>query len=191
MQIKEKTDMHIDTTPDLASDIAEITQVINLYGLALDAHAWDLMARVFTEDVHADFGPAGALWLGLDKLTFAFKDFHETLDNHRHTMMAPVVHVDGDRAYAFTYGDWLLVRDAADGGSSWLGMGWYDDELIRTEQGWRISKRVCRLISWSGNPLVPQPAYEQRPVMDTFVLRRFREQGQVKFLQVLAGEQDR
>ena len=98
-------------------DKVEIIQVLNLYGLALDAHAWELMDQVFTQDVHADFGPAGAVWSGLDKVKFAFKDFHETLDNHRHTMMGHVVHVMGDKAYAFTYGDWLLVRNAAEGGS--------------------------------------------------------------------------
>lgn len=172
------------------SDTAEIIQVINLYGLALDAHAWDLMDRVFTQDVHADFGPAGALWEGLEKVKFAFKDFHETLDNHRHTMMGHVVHVDGDTANAFTYGDWLLVRSAAQGGSDWLGCGWYDDELVRTDLGWRISRRVCRLMSSSGNPLVPEPAYEQHPVMTNFVLRQDADAGKVEFLRKISAKQE-
>ena len=171
-------------------DKVEIIQVLNLYGLALDAHAWELMDQVFTQDVHADFGPAGAVWSGLDKVKFAFKDFHETLDNHRHTMMGHVVHVMGDKAYAFTYGDWLLVRNAAEGGADWLGCGWYDDELVRTKSGWRISRRICRLTSWSGNPLVPEPAYEQHPVMTNFVLRKNKEEGRVKFLQMIAAEQE-
>ncbi|HLX35975.1 MAG TPA: nuclear transport factor 2 family protein [Candidatus Limnocylindrales bacterium] len=172
-------------------DTVEIIQVINLYGLALDAHAWDLLDNVFTGDVHAEYGPAGALWLGLAKVKFAFKDFHERLDNQMHTMMGHVVHVDGDRANAFTYGDWLLVRDAAEGGSDWIGRGWYDDELVRTDAGWRISRRVCRLISWTGNPLVPEPAFEQHPVMTTFALRKNREEGRVRFLEVIARAQER
>ena len=77
-------------------DTAAIIQVINLYGLALDAHAWELLDEVFTPDVHAEFGPAGAVWEGVAKVKFAFKDFHETLDNHMHTMMGHVVHVEGD-----------------------------------------------------------------------------------------------
>ena len=170
-------------------DTTEIIQVINLYGLALDAHAWDLMDQIFTPDVHADFGPAGAVWSSLAKVTFAFKDFHETLDNHMHTMMGHVVHVDGDTAHAFTYGDWLLVRNEAKGGSDWLGHGWYDDELARTDRGWRISRRTCRLISSSGNPLVPEPAYEQHPVMTNFVLRQHRQEGTVRFLNVISAAQ--
>ena len=172
----------------ITEDKVEIIQVINLYGLALDAHAWDLMDEVFTEDVQADFGPAGAVWSSLAKVKFAFKDFHETLDNHMHTMMGHVVHVDGDTANAFTYGDWLLVRNAAPGGSDWIGRGWYDDELVRTDRGWRISRRTCRLIQSSGNPLVPEPAYEQHPVMTNFVLRKHREEGTVRFLKVVSAE---
>ncbi len=173
----------------ITEDKVEIIQVINLYGLALDAHAWDLMDEVFTEDVQADFGPAGAVWTSLAKVKFAFKDFHETLDNHMHTMMGHVVHVDGDTANAFTYGDSLLVRHAAPGGSDWIGRGWYDDELVRTDRGWRISRRTCRLIQSSGNPLVPEPAYEQHPVMTNFVLRKHREEGTVRFLKVISAEQ--
>lgn len=172
------------------TDTTDIINVINLYGLALDAHAWDLMDEVFTQDVHADFGPAGALWSGVDKLKYAFKDFHETLDNHRHTMMGHVVHVDGDTAYAFTYGDWLLVRNEAEGGSDWVGAGWYDDVLTRTSAGWRISKRVCRLVSSTGNPRVPQPAFEQHPVMTTFSVREDGHAGLVTFLQKIRTPQE-
>jgi len=98
------------------------------------------------------------------------------------------VHVEGDMAWAFAYGDWLLVRHAAQGGTDWVGRGWYDDELVRTEQGWRISRRVCRLISWTGNPLVPEPAYEQHPVMTNYVLRKNREEGKVRFLQMISKQ---
>jgi hypothetical protein len=167
-------------------DKAEIIEIINLYGIALDSHSWDLLDRVFTQDVHADFGPAGAVWSSIAKLKFAFKDFHETLDNHMHTMMGSVVHVDGDKASAFTYGDWLLVRHAAKGGSDWVGRGWYDDELVRTDLGWRICRRLCRLISWIGNPLVPEPAYEQHPVMTNNVLRQHAVEGKIRFLQAIS-----
>jgi len=169
-------------------DKAEIIEVINLYGIALDSHSWDLLDEIFTEDAHADFGPAGAVWKSVGALKFAFKDFHETLTNHMHTMMGTCVHVDGNKAYAFTYGDWLLSRDSAEGGPDWVGRGWYDDELVRTEKGWRISRRICRLISWTGNPLVPEPAYEQHPVMTTHSLRKNREEGKVMFFRMISAK---
>ncbi|MDE1165586.1 MAG: nuclear transport factor 2 family protein, partial [Pseudomonas sp.] len=62
----------------VTQDKSEIIDVIDLLGVALDTHAWDLLDEVFTEDAHADFGPAGAVWQSVGALKFAFKDFHET-----------------------------------------------------------------------------------------------------------------
>ena len=166
-------------------DKAEIIEALNLYAFALDAQQWDLFDRVFTEDVTADFGPAGALWTDLATFKRAFAAFHDTLDNQQHQMMGHLVRVDGDRAHAFSYGNWLLVREAAEGGTSWLGTGWYDDELVRTAQGWRIKRRVCRLMSWTGNPSVPQPNIGQAPDMQTHKLRQHCEEGKVGFLRAI------
>ena len=166
-------------------DKAAIIEILNLYGFALDAHAWDLFDRVFSEDITADFGPAGAQWSGLADFKRSFAEFHVTLDNHQHTMMGHLVHVDGDKANAFSWGNWLLVRESAKDGSSWLGTGYYDDQIIRTEQGWRIHHRVCRLVSWTGNPMVPVPMAEHRPDMKTNALRQDCEAGKIAFLKAI------
>lgn len=169
-------------------DKAEIIEALNMYGFALDARAWDLFDRVFTPDVEAVFGPAGAAWVGLDVFKKSFAEFHDTLDSHVHTMMGQIVHVDGDTANAFSYGNWLLVRHAAEGGSSWLGTGYYDDELVRTEDGWRIKRRVCRLLSWSGNPSVPEPQREHQPDMTSKGLHQFAEEGDIAFLRAVTAK---
>ncbi|GBG37679.1 hypothetical protein NJB14197_25090 [Mycobacterium montefiorense] len=36
------------------SDIVAITQLVNLYGLAVDSQRWDLFDRIFAEEVDAD-----------------------------------------------------------------------------------------------------------------------------------------
>ncbi len=169
-------------------DKAAIVEIINLYGFALDAHEWQLFDRIFTEDVIAEFGPAGAAWKGLADFKRSFAEFHDRLDSHQHTMMGQVVHVDGEKANAFSYGNWLLVRASAEGGPTWLGTGWYDDELVRTDQGWRIQRRVCRLLSWTGNPLVPEPDQEHHPDMNPNVLHRHAEEGKIAFLNAIKGK---
>jgi SnoaL-like domain len=166
-------------------DKADIIEILNLYGFALDARQWDLFDRIFADDVIAEFGPAGAAWSGLTEFKRSFAEFHDRLDSHQHTMMGQLVHVDGDKAHAFSYGNWLLVREAAEGGPNWLGTGWYDDELVRTDQGWRIQHRVCRLQSWSGNPLVPEPHQEHNPDMNLNVLSQHAEEGKIAFLKAI------
>ena len=169
----------------MTDDKAAIIEILNLYAFALDTRRWDLFDRVFATDVHAEFGPAGAGWKGLEDFKRSFAEFHATLDSHQHTMMGHLVEVDGDRAHAFSYGNWLLIRHAAEGGSSWLGTGWYDDELVRTDAGWRIQHRVCRLQSWSGNPLVPEPNGEHDPDMNLKVLHEFADAGDIAFLRAI------
>ena len=168
-------------------DKAAIIEVLNLYGFALDAQQWDLFDRVFSEDVLADFGPAGANWSGLADFKRSFAEFHRTLDNHQHTMMGHLVHVEGDKAYAFSYGNWLLTRDSAKDGTSWLGTGYYDDELVRTGDGWRVKHRVCRLVSWTGNPMVPVPNAEHKPDMKTNSLTADCAAGKVRYFKAITA----
>lgn len=169
------------------NDKAEIIEALNMYAFALDARQWDLFDRVFTHDVEAIFGPAGAAWVGLAEFRKSFAEFHDTLDSHVHTMMGQLVHVDGDTAHAFSYGNWLLVREAAEGGPSWLGTGYYDDELVRTDSGWRIKRRVCKLLSWTGNPSVPEPQREHKPDMKPNGLHQLAEAGQIAYLKAITA----
>lgn len=188
----------LEKKAQLAADLAEITQVINLYGMVLDSHSWELMDQIFTEDAIAEFGPASAKWTNIKEFLYGFKVFHESLDNHMHSMFAPVIKVDGDKATAFTYGDWLLVRAAAAEeeeakaagytGDSWTGRGWYSDELVRTEKGWRISHRVCKLVYWFGNPYVSKPAPGQKPNNTTFRVKTFKEEGKEPTLKAMYDE---
>ena len=184
--------MMLSSTPatrTLEQDKSEITDLLNLYGFALDAHRWELFDRIFTDDVLAEFGPAGSVWTGLPTLIHEFKTFHEQLDNHQHAMMGQLIRVDGDVAHAFSYGTWLLVRFAAGDDPNWTGTGWYDDVLIRTEGGWRISHRVCRLVSWTGNPLVSEPEYKHNPDMRFNVLSTQAAEGKIRFLAALTAEE--
>ncbi len=107
-------------------DITDIIQLINLYGLAVDSQRWELFDRIFTGDVEADFSET-AHWRDLSTFKRDFAAFHDPFDTTQHTMLNPMVHVDGDRANALTYGTWRLVRKAADGNPLWDGSGWYDD----------------------------------------------------------------
>src|SRR5260221_267988 len=49
---------------DTDKDVMAITKVINLYGLGMDTQRWDMFDRLFTDDVHADYGE-GSHWQDL------------------------------------------------------------------------------------------------------------------------------
>lgn len=140
------------------SDREEIIQLINLYGLAVDTQRWQLFDLIFAENVGADFGP-GVRWAGLAQFKSDFAAFHAPFDATQHVMTNHLVRVQGDTAHAFTYGAWRLIRHAAanketGAGPLWDGTGWYDDILARTDSGWRVARRVCRVVWFTGNPRV-------------------------------------
>jgi hypothetical protein len=74
------------------------------------------------------------------------------------------------------------VRKAADGDPLWDGSGCYDDALVRTPSGWRITHRVCRITWWTGNPFVNETIRGVTFDLATTVLRREADAGRVGLL---------
>ena len=138
---------------DTDKDVIAITNLINLYGLVMDTQRWDMFDRLFTSDVDADYGE-GSHWRDLAKFKADFGAFHKIFDATQHLMSNHLVNVQGDTAEACTYGNWRLIRKGLEGGDLWEGTGWYDDKLVRQQGRWLIKHRVCRILYWSGNPLV-------------------------------------
>lgn len=168
------------------SDKELIREIVNLYGFAVDSQRWELFDRIFTEDVDADYSEP-AHWRDLATFKRDFAAFHDPFHSTQHCMLNHLVHVDGDRAQAFTYGTWRLIRKTADGMPLWDGSGWYDDDLVRTDAGWRISRRTCRIVWWVGNPQVNETIPGVKFELDTTVLRREGEAGKVRYLNAIGG----
>lgn len=165
-------------------DERDIKHVVNLYGFAVDTQAWELFDRIFTDDVDADYSETSH-WRDLATLKSDFEVYHDPFDGTQHTMMHHMVHVDGDTANALTYATWRLIRLGLAGGDFWEGTGWYDDVLVRTEQGWRISSRICRIIWWGGNPLVNETVPGVKFQLPLNALRAERLAGRVRFYNAL------
>lgn len=166
------------------SDREEIVQLVNLYGLAMDTRRWDLFDRIFTPDCDADYGPTSH-WTDRAAFKRDFGTFHELFDATQHVMTNHLVTVDGDRAQAMTYGAWRLIRHAAGDPPVWDGTGWYDDALVRTGEGWRIARRVCKVVFWTGNPRVQSPLEEIEFKLDLYSLAQEAAAGRVGILKVL------
>jgi hypothetical protein len=143
--------------PQTAADVAEIIQVTNRYCHAIDAHDWDtLRAKVFLPDAVMEFRPGDPdhVRSGIDGIVDYIAAALTPLDTSQHLVGSHVVDVDGDRATCRCYLHGQHVRKAADGGPHMIVALTYDDELVRTDGGWRIARR--RLVpSWrAGNPEV-------------------------------------
>jgi hypothetical protein len=134
-------------------DFGTVSRLVNLYAFAVDTQKWDLFDEVFTKDVVADFDSL-VRWTDLASWKRDFEVHHRTLDATQHTMSNIVWERQGDLIRAVTYGHWRLIRWGFEGGDMWEGCGWYDDEFVELDDGWRIKTRICKIIWWGGNPRV-------------------------------------
>jgi SnoaL-like domain len=166
------------------SDRNDIIQLINLYGFAMDTQRWDLFDRIFASDVDADYG-ATSHWTDLASFKRDFGSFHEVFDATQHVMTNHLVTVKGDTAHSHTYGSWRLIRHAAGDPPVWDGTGWYDDTWVRTPQGWRISRRKCGVVYWTGNPRVQTPSDDIVFQLDLVSMRTEAREGRLDYLKAI------
>ena len=126
-----------------ALDLIEIQHLLATYVYAIDAKDFDRLDEVFTADAVIDYtatGGASGDFPAIKRwLVTALAPFPLT----QHLIGLPLIQIDGDRASART----MLfnpMRRAGDGDGDerlfFIGAS-YVDELVRTAQGWRITRR--------------------------------------------------
>jgi hypothetical protein len=145
----------------LMTDLAHIRRLVEAYAIAMDENDLDAFDRIFV--------PEGALVVlapGRDEPLGTFQGpgpegvglvsilMDQLYRNTLHHITTHVATVDGEGATGVTYCLAYHMVDGADGGElETLGVR-YEDEYVRTPQGWRMgTRRATRL--WS--QITPTP----------------------------------
>lgn len=135
------------------ADRLEIHDLLRRYAWAIDTKDWDLLDTVFTPDAFVDYssnpggvaGPYPEIRAWLAKMLSPFPVT-------QHLMANSDVALAGDTATARTMV--LNPQGAAtrEGPLHWFFVGArYDDDLVRTPDGWRISRRVETTLWFRGD----------------------------------------
>ncbi|GAA0253083.1 nuclear transport factor 2 family protein [Cryptosporangium japonicum] len=122
---------------------AEIVELFGRYADLADQKKYDeLPGLVFTDPVTLDFESVA----GIAPMTLPLADYVEILRASfapflatHHAITGHVVTLDGDRASAHAHvraEHWL----PGEGPDRWLVVGFYDNEAVRTADGWRFSQ---------------------------------------------------
>lgn len=119
-------------------DRQDICELLVRYATGIDRRDWPLFRTVFTADCELDYGVIGS-WTGVDAVTDFMAQVHAPAGHTLHRLTNHAITVDGDKATARTYIDGLIM--AADNDSGVNAIGFYDDEIVRTSDGWRIARR--------------------------------------------------
>jgi uncharacterized protein (TIGR02246 family) len=119
-------------------DRQDICELLVRYATGIDRRDWPLFRTVFTDDCELDYGEIGA-WKGVDAVTDFMEQVHALAGHTMHRLSNQAIVVDGDKAAARTYIDGLIMT--GDNTSGVNAIGFYDDEIVRTDDGWRIARR--------------------------------------------------
>jgi 3-phenylpropionate/cinnamic acid dioxygenase small subunit len=123
----------------------DIAEVLVRYATGIDRRDWTLFRTCFTDDLHADYGDSGGgTFDGADAITDFMTSSHADMGHTMHKLSNLAITVDGDTAAARTYVDAVLM--APDGRTGLNPIGFYDDELVRTDHGWRIAHRRFTMV---------------------------------------------
>jgi hypothetical protein len=125
-------------------DKARIAEVLIRYATGIDFKNWPLFRACWADEIDVDYGDLGR-FTSADEFTALMTQIHDGMGQTYHRISNLVIDVDGDRATARSYVHALLMAVPEDS-SSWIdALGHYDDELVRTPDGWRIDKRTTHI----------------------------------------------
>jgi hypothetical protein len=129
-----------------------IEELMHRYAWMVDRREWRLMDEVFAPGATIDYTSTGGI-AGEYRRTLAWLDralAQWPLNLHFLTNLQ--LTLDGDRATSRILFHAPMGRSQPDGTQEVItNAGWYEDELVRTPQGWRIAARVCKQLVRIGN----------------------------------------
>src|SRR3954471_19603723 len=134
-------------------DRAQINDLIIRYAEAVDNRNFDALAACFTDDAEATFAGVPVPGRGGDAVVAFLNSLGgggprpATPPRTSHLFMNVVVDLDGDEADVRSSASVYSVRGEPEQVRI-RGIG-YRDRVARTQQGWRISKRV-HSVAWEG-----------------------------------------
>ena len=131
------------------SDRLEIQQLLVDYSAAIDQRRFDDLDKVFTPDAYIDYRATGGIDGKFPNVKAWLAEVLPIFATYAHMLGLPEIHLAGDSATARTFcfnpmvfgGAEPTAEPAPKPKTMLIGL-WYEDELVRSPEGWRMSRRV-------------------------------------------------
>jgi SnoaL-like domain len=124
-------------------DRTDIADVLYRYSSSVDSFDNDGLRSVLADDIWAQYGN-GEPVVGADKLAAWIVEATATVIWQHHLLNVYHVTVDGDQAKTLSYLTSYQVFEASP--DAIILVARYHDELRRTPEGWKLSRRVMELL---------------------------------------------
>jgi hypothetical protein len=127
------------------SDRLEIQQLLVDYSTAIDQRLFDDLDNVFIADAYIDYRAMGGVDGKYPEVKAWLAEVLPAFANYAHMLGLPSIQLAGDSATArtFCFNPMVFGGAGSDARPATMLLGlWYDDEFIRTPDGWRMSRRA-------------------------------------------------
>ena len=123
-------------------DRQEIDDLLTRYATAVDTKDWDLYETVFTEDAFIDYESAGGIKGKLPEIRAWLEKTMAMFPMTQHVVCNRVVELDGDKATARSVFYNPMGLPSEEKMVLFFDGGYYNDQLVKTADGWRIRERI-------------------------------------------------
>ena len=142
----------MDARIEEIADKQHIQELQNRYSCSIDSGQYDNLDAMFTPDATYHFVTGSTD--NIEALKSTIRDALSSLSTSQHINGNQWAEIEGDRAAAGCYFTVHMYKKGLPDGEHFEMGGRYDDELIRTSEGWRFSKRAITILWSDGNPKV-------------------------------------
>jgi hypothetical protein len=130
-------------------DKQHIRELQNRYSYAIDSGQYDKLDGMFTPDATYNFVTGSTD--NLEALKNTIRDALQPLSSSQHINGNQWAEIAGDRATAGCYFTVHMFKEGVADGEHFEMGGRYDDELLRTPNGWRFTSRTITILWSDGN----------------------------------------
>ncbi len=147
----------LTTTPTLTDREPIIEQVTRVFVYA-DAHRWDDCQQLFTQDPFIDYSSSTGVPGSRVKAAQLMQNWAAFLPKFQvtqHLLSNFLVEIDGQQAQCFCYEQAIHYASGTQGGDLWTVYATCETELVKQEEGWKISLLRVTFRHQTGNTNLP------------------------------------
>ncbi|MFR9729832.1 nuclear transport factor 2 family protein [Saccharopolyspora sp. MS10] len=135
-------------------DRAQIVDVVQRYGECVDLHDFARLRTCYAEEIEVDHSPTigmGLMRIRADRWCQLAEKFHSQLDGDEHVLVPQSMIINGSAASCHVLVHAHHFYRQANGSPFQSLVGTYDLDLVKTDDGWKISRSIQGLRWTEGN----------------------------------------
>ena len=137
------------TSNGAIADKQRILELQNRYSYSIDSGNYDKLDAMFTPDATYHFVTGSTD--NIEALKKTIQEALQPLSSSQHINGNQWAAIEGDRATAGCYFTVHMYKEGLADGEHFEMGGRYEDELIRTSDGWRFTSRTITILWSDGN----------------------------------------